>query len=313
MKWNELYSQDRMPSMEEIRGYIGEARPQWDELVSYIEETYQPKCQIDFSRDALQPGWNVKYRKSGKALCTLYPMEGYFIALVVVGPKEEEAVRLHMKAGLFTANVRDLYEKARRSPMGRWLMIEVKNQALLKDIQRLLRIRISPLQREVTMKTLNQLIEQYTRELQRGELQTAYRGIAAFLGKLRGLFIKNHPELDVSSVYQGYMDMSYFSVTNEALKKHGLKVAIVYLHEKGSFEVWLSARNRKTAESHASKLSHYISGAEGLFHDAGNPDAIMESVVTSNPDFDDESSLAENIQQGVERFIEMVNGWLEFK
>jgi hypothetical protein len=27
-------------------------------------------------------GWNVKYKKSGKVLCSLYPKQGYFLALV---------------------------------------------------------------------------------------------------------------------------------------------------------------------------------------------------------------------------------------
>jgi hypothetical protein len=36
----------------------------------------------------------VKYQNSGKSLCTLYPMEGYFIALVVIGAKEEEEVEM---------------------------------------------------------------------------------------------------------------------------------------------------------------------------------------------------------------------------
>ena len=27
-------------------------------------------------------GWNIKYQKSGKSLCTIYPQQGYFLALV---------------------------------------------------------------------------------------------------------------------------------------------------------------------------------------------------------------------------------------
>lgn len=144
MKWNKLFNIDRMPSIEDIRVYIGEAKTNWDELVLYIEGTYKAKRKLDYSKDSLQPGWNVKYRKSGKALCTLYPMEGFFIALVVVGPKEEDEVRLDMEAGLFSTYVKELYEKSSYSTMGRWLMIEVKDKAVLKDIQRLLRIRIKP-------------------------------------------------------------------------------------------------------------------------------------------------------------------------
>lgn len=31
----------------------------------------------------------MKYRKSGRSLCTLYPMDGHFVALVVIGEHEK--------------------------------------------------------------------------------------------------------------------------------------------------------------------------------------------------------------------------------
>ena len=58
------------------------------------------------------------------------------------------------------------------------------------------------------MKTLNELIKGYTHLLQQGELQLAYKGIMEFLGKLRAEFVKKYPHYDISSIYQGYMDMS---------------------------------------------------------------------------------------------------------
>lgn len=87
MKWNELFDSDRIPSYEDIRAYIDEAKPVWDELVLYIEETYNAKPQLDYSKCSAQPGWNVKNKKSSKSLCTLYPMPNYFIALVVISEK----------------------------------------------------------------------------------------------------------------------------------------------------------------------------------------------------------------------------------
>jgi hypothetical protein len=146
MKWNKLFDIDRIPSIEDIRAYIGEAKQYWDQLVLYIEETYNTKLQLDYSKDSLQPGWNVKYKKSGKALCTLYPMEGYFIALVVVGPKDEDEVKHDMETGLFSTYVKELYEETAYSPLGRWLMIEVKDKAVINDIHHLLSIRIKPRQ-----------------------------------------------------------------------------------------------------------------------------------------------------------------------
>ncbi len=142
MKWNELFDADRIPSFDDIWDYIGEAKPIWDELISYIEETFKVKPKLDYSKCSAQPGWNVKYKKSSKSLCTLYPMQNYFIALVVVGAKEEDEVELAMEAGIFSEYVKELYQKTAFSAMGRWLMIEARNIEVLKDIKELIEIRV---------------------------------------------------------------------------------------------------------------------------------------------------------------------------
>ena len=80
MKWNEVFNTGHIPTYENIREYIGEGKLNWDELTDYIQEAYNVKPQMDYSSCSAQPGWNVKYKKSGKSLCTLYPMNGYFIA-----------------------------------------------------------------------------------------------------------------------------------------------------------------------------------------------------------------------------------------
>ena len=145
------------------------------------------------------------------------------------------------------------------------------------------------------MKTLNELIEGYTNHLKQGEIQTAYKGILEFLGKLRAAFIKHYPDYDVSSIYQGYMDMSYFSLSTKSLKDKGLKIAIVYLHEKGAFEVWLSARNREISKGYDSVFRGKMGDGINIFHDENNQDAIIECTLTSSPDFEEQELLQDMI------------------
>jgi len=145
MIWNEMFDARHIPSGEDIGEYLGAGKSDWDELTAYIEEEYRVKPKIEYSRCSAQPGWNVKYKKSSKSLCTLYPMDGYFIALVVVGAKEEEEVKACMDSGLFTAYVKQLYDKTGYSAMGRWLMIEVKNKDVINDIKQLISIRLRAL------------------------------------------------------------------------------------------------------------------------------------------------------------------------
>ena len=160
------------------------------------------------------------------------------------------------------------------------------------------------------MKTLNQLISDYTCYLQKGEIQIAYKGILEFIGKLRADFVKKHPDYDTSSIYQGYMDMSYFSLSTKPLKDKGLKIAVVYLHEKGNFEVWLSARNREISKQYEPVFYGHSFDGITVFHDDSNKDAIIECILVSSPNFEDQVILTERIAQGTEAFIAAVNNLL---
>jgi len=144
MKWNQLYYIDKMPDFEDIERHIGEGALLWRELLSYIEKVYEVEPKMAYSKCAAQPGWNVKYQKSGKSLCTLYPMEGFFIALIVIGTKEETEVELASELELFTPYVTDLYRKTASSCGGRWLMVEVKDKTTLEDVKNLIAIRVKP-------------------------------------------------------------------------------------------------------------------------------------------------------------------------
>lgn len=144
MEWNLLYGNDREPESENIRGYVGKAVPLWDELQAYLGEAYGVPSKMTYSKCSAQPGWNVKYQKSGKSLCTLYPMEDFFIALVVVGTKEEGETEAAMALGEFTPYLRELYGRTSFSCGGRWLMIKVTDKAVLEDVKKLIAIRMKP-------------------------------------------------------------------------------------------------------------------------------------------------------------------------
>lgn len=154
------------------------------------------------------------------------------------------------------------------------------------------------------MKLLNELIRTYTSTIKQGDVPLAYRSILEFMGRLRSRFMKSGYE--VSGLYPGYMDMSYIAVNTSHLKEHGLKIAVVYLHATGHFEVWLSARNRVLTEQYATTFQA-LSG----FHDNQNRDAIIERTLTSAPNFDEPEQLAELIEREVEQFIQDVEATLE--
>ena len=160
------------------------------------------------------------------------------------------------------------------------------------------------------MKTLSQLISDYTVCLQQKDLQLAYKGILEFMSKLRADFIKRYPQYDAGSMYPGYLDMSYFSLSTQSLKDKGLKLAVVYLHQSGHFEVWLSAKNRAILNTYQPAVGRILADTPALFHDPGNQDAVVEATLASAPDFDDPAALIDTIEQGVAMFVAAVTSRL---
>ena len=160
------------------------------------------------------------------------------------------------------------------------------------------------------MKNLNQLISGYTSQLQQGDIQLAYKGILEYIGKLRADIVKKYPSCDISSIYQGYMDMSYFSLSTKILKDKGLKIAIVYVHRKGQFEAWLSGRNREISKQYEPVFYDRQFDKITVFHDETNMDAIIECILTDKPSFDHQDVLSDIIMKGVEEFVSDVDDCL---
>ncbi|MFZ2378621.1 MAG: hypothetical protein WAW74_04525 [Trichococcus flocculiformis] len=88
------------------------------------------------------------------------------------------------------------------------------------------------------MESINECVKEYASQLSKGHIQKAYKGILTFMSELRSYLGNKYPDYTVGSLYFGYMDMTYFAFTPADLKNKKLKIAVVYLHEKGVFEVW---------------------------------------------------------------------------
>lgn len=140
MTWLEMYGKEKQPTEAQIEAYI--QNPLWDALHVYLQGAYQTAPKMSFSGCSGQPGWNMKYQKGGKSLCTLYPMEGFFIALVVVGEKERDAVEQLLPT--YTPYVQALYGRAAALMGARWLMAEVTDETILDDVKRLIAVRRAP-------------------------------------------------------------------------------------------------------------------------------------------------------------------------
>lgn len=140
MEWSTLLPLDAQPDLETVGGLV--ASPLWDQLLAFLAEGYGAKPRLEYSRCAMARGWNVKFRKGSRALCTLYPEEGGFTCLVTMGQKE--AVEAQLAMPLCTEYVQGLYAGAGAVNGARWLMIAVTSPEILADVKTLVGIRVKP-------------------------------------------------------------------------------------------------------------------------------------------------------------------------
>ncbi|MGE4464181.1 MAG: methyltransferase domain-containing protein [Spirochaetia bacterium] len=116
-------------------------------------------------------------------------------------------------------------------------------------------------------------------------LSQAYKLILQTLTACGKEMQKQLPHSEVSALYPGYLDMSYVAITPPSLKKHQLKLALVYLHERGTFELWLAGRNRSIQARVREQIRGKLPSPYELVEEAKGEDAIVRCQNPSFPDF----------------------------
>jgi len=143
INWSELWDKESEPSGSQIKEFIDTCL--WDDLGNYLQQEYNVKPKLSYSGCSMDKGnwkgWNVKYKKSSKALCTLYPKRGYFLALLPIGLREMgEAEILISTCTEYTQN---LFAQTVSGRNGKSLAFEVKSEDVLLDMKKLIAIRVA--------------------------------------------------------------------------------------------------------------------------------------------------------------------------
>jgi hypothetical protein len=133
-------NRDDQPAEDAIRKRIGkEVLPVWDDVRDYIEAQF-PEYEPEMVFYNEQEGWAFRYRKDLNHLCTLFPEQGSFSALVPLDPQEDrKAIEM---LDFFNARLRELLSRKSSLPQGRWLWLTLEDHTdfvglkLLLDIKR---------------------------------------------------------------------------------------------------------------------------------------------------------------------------------
>lgn len=114
----------RCPSIDELSAYV--ANPVFTLFCSEMERRYRTVPLLSFSSCSWEKGWNIKFRKAGRSLCTVYVREGFFTVLIVIGEKERSDVERIMPQ--LPLRLRKIYLNTPSGNGQKWLMIDVEDE-----------------------------------------------------------------------------------------------------------------------------------------------------------------------------------------
>ncbi len=145
------------------------------------------------------------------------------------------------------------------------------------------------------MKDFNHYVDKYKDQLDKGDIQEAYVGLVKYVTRLGTTLSKNLSEhYSFGSLFQGYMDYTYFYYNNDFLKQRKLKMGLVLNHSKMQFEIWLLGQTIPIQE----KYWEYFKSTKWNKHRMTRPQySILETTLIEKPDFNDLDKLTRQIEE----------------
>lgn len=123
------------PYIEDLCRVLGPSSAAWITLVGYL--------RVHYAMNELWDGSNeLKFRRGGKTLVTLYINEGHFTVLLIYGKAERAVFEEQISA--FPDDLRRLYEESRTYHDGKWMFLNVYDETLLPGLIRMLTIKKKP-------------------------------------------------------------------------------------------------------------------------------------------------------------------------
>lgn len=112
----------------------------WENFCEFMRNTYNATIKFEFSKCNWEYGWNVKFKKGSKSLCTVYPRENYFTILIVIGKREKKLFEDMFSS--FSSDIQKIYKETSEGNGQKWIMIDLENKDnKYEDVKKIIEIR----------------------------------------------------------------------------------------------------------------------------------------------------------------------------
>lgn len=126
------------PTAADLQNGIGLTFTVWNEIETYLNEIY-PKVQSKWHFTSAKMGWSFRMSDSKRVLVYLLPRDQYFKVAMVFGQKATDLV-LESEV---SKSIKTELKAAKVYAEGRGIRIDIKNDALLEDIKKLIQIKLT--------------------------------------------------------------------------------------------------------------------------------------------------------------------------
>lgn len=132
-----------MPKIEpvgenEIQEILGQSLFRlWQETVETIENLYDVGREWHTAGKAAK--YELKFRKSGKTLVSMFPKESSIGVMIIFG--KDERSKFEEKEWIFSEYVKATYHDAKTYRDGKWVMFNLPSDSLIKDLPEMLLIK----------------------------------------------------------------------------------------------------------------------------------------------------------------------------
>lgn len=153
-------------------------------------------------------------------------------------------------------------------------------------------------------KSMNEYVEIYKKQLEKGDIQVAYEGLLKYLNNLKAYLSNNlSDKYRFGNLCRGYLDYTYFPFFNEFLRSKKLRFGIVLNHHDMRFELWLMGQNAKVQERYW-ELLKTTEWNQGLT--AMPKYSVLEVILAEHPNFNNPDALSKEIEKNATCLVEEI-------
>ena len=127
-----------IPNNSDLQNVLNKQYDIWEHLRNFVFEKY-PKGKEEWNFPGKKYGWSFRIKDKKRAILYLLPRDKSFKVAFVFGDK---AVAKIMDSDIST-DIKTELEKARKYAEGRGIGIDVINESILPDIEKLVEIKLS--------------------------------------------------------------------------------------------------------------------------------------------------------------------------